>query len=309
VLPRDARRVVLRGSTIAVDRGVLTQQVPGDHQLLVSSFHLTPEALPQIIATVRAFGPQAVEGWSSSLTLLAARLRDAGEQLPVQAVITSSETISPRQLDLMREVFEAPVVDHYGQTERVAMAGTCEALGYHVFPDYGIVELLPVGGGRAEIVGTPLHNWGFPLLRYRTGDLVDPAPTGPCPCGRAFPRLGAISGRTEDAFVAADGRLIPLPSTVVDDLDGLVEAQIAQLAPGRFEVRVVPGPGFDATANRAHVLGNVERMIGPGQEVSIRTMDRIPRSGAGKLQTALVEAGATADSLVGGCAGSAGRAD
>jgi phenylacetate-CoA ligase len=287
-LPRDARRVVLRGSTIAVDRGVLTHEIPGDHQLLVSSFHLTPEALPEILRAIRAFRPHAVEGWTSSLTLLAARIRDAGERLPVQAVITSSETMTTRQVEVMRSVFDAPIVDHYGQTERVAMAGTCEAGGYHVFPDYGIVELLPADGGRAEIVGTPLHNWGFPLLRYRTGDLVDPAPAGPCPCGRSFPRLGAVAGRSEDAFVAADGRLIPLPSTVVDDLAGVDEAQIAQYAPGRFEVRVVPGRGFDADANRAQVLRNIERQFGPDQEVTIRRMDRIPRSAAGKLRTALV---------------------
>lgn len=136
-LPRDARRVVLRGSSIAVDRGVLTHEIPGDHQLLVSSFHLTPDALPEILRTIRAYRPDAVEGWTSSLTLLAARIRDAGERLPVQAVITSSETISTRQRELMGSVFEAPIVDHYGQTERVAMAGTCEALGYHVFPTTG----------------------------------------------------------------------------------------------------------------------------------------------------------------------------
>jgi len=287
-LPRNARRVVLRGSTIAADRGVLTHEILGDHQLLVSSFHLTNEALPQILDTVRAFRPHAVEGWTSSLALLATRMRDAGERLPVQVIITSSEVISPRQQEVMREVFDAPIVDHYGQTERVAMAGTCDGGGYHVFPDYGIVELLPADGHRAEIVGTSLHNWGFPLLRYRTGDLVEPAPPGPCPCGRAFPRLGAVAGRSEDAFVAADGRLIPLPSTIVDDLSGLVEAQIAQLGPGRFEVRVVPGHGFDAAANRAHVLDNVERLVGPGQDVTIRQMDRVPRSPAGKLKTALI---------------------
>jgi phenylacetate-CoA ligase len=309
-LPRSARRVVLRGSAIAVDRGTLTHEVPGDHQLLVSSFHLTPDALPAILETIRAFRPHAVEGWPSSLTLLAARLRDAGEQLPVRAVITSSEVISPRQAALMCSVFDAPLVDHYGQTERVAMAGACEAGGYHVFPDYGIVELLPgTDADRAEIVGTALHNWGFPLLRYRTGDLVESAPAGPCPCGRSFPRLGTIIGRAEDAFVAADGRPIPLPSTVVDDLTGLVEVQIAQLAPGRFEVRIVPGRDFDASVTRVQVLRNVERLIGPGQQVTIRPMDRIPRSRAGKLKGALIVAGGAHGSGTVGCTGTAGRAD
>jgi phenylacetate-CoA ligase len=293
-LPLRARRVVLRGSDFAADgRGAVTELVAGNHQLLVSSFHLTPQALPEILAAIRAFRPHAVEGWPSSIALLAARMRDAGEKLPVQAIITSSEVMNPGQQALMGSVFSGPIVDHYGQTERVAMAGTCEAGGYHVFPDYGVVELLPVDGrpASAEIVGTALHNWGFPLLRYRTGDEVGPAPTEPCPCGRAFPRLGQVDGRVEDSFVAADGRIIPLPGTVVDDLDGLVEAQIVQLAQGRFEIRMVPADGYDVDTGKARALRNVERLIGPGQQVSFRIVDRIPRTGGGKLKTAVVAGG------------------
>lgn len=296
-LPADARRVVLRGSGFVADRpGARTRSVPGDHQLLVSSFHLTPESLPDILAAVRAFAPHAVEGWPSSIALLAALLRDAGEHLPVQAVITSSEVMGRGQRELMRDVFTGPVVDHYGQTERVLLAGGCEAGGYHVFPDYGIVELLPVAGfpDRHELVGTPLHNWGYPLLRYRTGDEVASAPPGPCACGRAFPQLGAIDGRAEDSFRAADGRTIPLPSSIVDDLTGVVEAQVAQAGAGRFEIRVVPGAGFDAEACRGQALRNVDRLVGPGQQVEFRVLQRIPRSASGKLRSAVVLDGAVA---------------
>jgi phenylacetate-CoA ligase len=106
---------------------------------------------------------------------------------------------------------------------------------------------------RFEIVGTALHNWGFPLLRYRTGDQVGPASPEPCPCGRSFPRLGIVDGRVEDMVLSADGRPVPLPASVVDDLTGLREAQLVQHRPGVFEVRVVPGAGFDpaATERRA----------------------------------------------------------
>jgi phenylacetate-CoA ligase len=127
------------------------------------------------------------------------------------------------------------------------------------------------------------------VLRYRTGDEVGPAPAGPCPCGRAFPRLGPIDGRVEDSFIAADGRAIPLPSLVVDDLDGLLEAQIAQLGQGRFEIRIVPGAGFDAEAGRVRAMRNVDRLFGPGQQVTIRTVDRLPRSSSGKVKAAVVD--------------------
>lgn len=290
-LPRGARRVVLRGSDFAADgREAITKPVSGNNQLLVSSFHLTSARLPEILQVVREFRPHAVEGWPSSIALLAALMREAGETLPVPAIITSSETMSLGQQALIRAAFAGPIVDHYGQTERVAQAGTCEAGSFHIFPDYGIVELLAVDGrpGTSEIVGTALHNWGFPLLRYRTGDEVGPSPTERCPCGRAFPRLGTVDGRTEDSFVAADGRVIPLPSTVVDDLEGVLEAQIAQLAQGRFEIRMAPAEGCDVDAEKARALRNVERLIGPGQQVGFRTYERIPRTPAGKLRSAIV---------------------
>lgn len=292
-LPAGSRRVILRGSDFYADRphGVPVRYVAGGRQLLVSSFHLTSQNVPGILDRIRRFRPQAVEGWPSSIALLAALLRDRGESLPVIAVVTSSEMTTPGQRSLIHDVFAGPIVDHYGQTERVAMAGACESGGYHIFPDYAIVELLPVGGvpGRWEIVGTPLHNWGFPLFRYRTGDEVGPAPTGPCPCGRRFALIGPVDGRSEDVFTAADGRLLPLPATIIDDLTGLREAQIAQLAPGRFEIRMVPGAGFDSDAVEVKARRNVDRVFGPGQEVTLRTLPAIPRPPSGKLKAAVVE--------------------
>ncbi|WP_228566257.1 phenylacetate--CoA ligase family protein [Nocardia sp. SYP-A9097] len=291
-LPANSRRVVLRGSGFASDgtHGP-TLVLPWARQLLVSSYHLTPDRIDVIANNIRRFRPDAIEGWPSSIALLAALLRDRNHTIPVRAIITSSELMAPGQRTLMQEVFAAPIVDHYGQTERVAMAGTCEAGGYHVFPHYGIVELLSVAGSnsRWEIVGTSLQNNGFPLFRYRTGDEVRPAAPGPCPCGRAFPLLGVVDGRVEDTFTAVDGRPLPLPSSVVDDLTGLREAQIAQLRPGFFELRVVPGTGFSESRTIAHARRNVAQQFGAGQEVGLRVFDRLPRPRSGKLKTAIVE--------------------
>jgi len=269
--------------------GALTRQVPGARQLVVSSFRLSREQLPQLLQQIRTFDPQVVEGWPSSITILASLLHDQGERLPVTAVITSSEVMTAEQLRLMRKVFKGPVVDHYGQTERVAMAGNCEAGGYHEFPDYGIVELLPIEGrtDRWEIVGTPLHNWGFPLFRYRTGDEVGPRPTSPCPCGRPFRLLGAIDGRVEDTFTSANGQPLPLPHTVVKNLLGLREVQVAQLAPGRFEFRLVPIPGTDLAAVQDQARRNVAKYFGPHQTVTFQILDHIPRETSGKLKAAI----------------------
>jgi phenylacetate-CoA ligase len=292
-VPRTARSVVLRGSTFAAEpsaAGRVTKENPGAKQLLVSSFHLAPAYLSEILAALGRFSPTVVEGWPSSLTLLAALLRDAGRRIPVTAVITSSEAMTSGQTALLSEVFGGPIVDHYGQTERAVMAGACEQGGYHLFPEYGVTELLPVEGapGQYEMVGTPLHNWGFPLLRYRTGDLVRRGPEELCACGRDFPRVSLVSGRVEDVCRRADGTPIPLAGTIVDDLTGLREVQLVQHRAGRFEIRMVPGVGFDREAVLRRARRNFELMAGPGQELAFTEWKTIPRPASGKLRPVLV---------------------
>ncbi len=289
-LSRSPRRVILRGEFPAGHDGPPTKLLPGARQLLVRSFGLTPATLPAVVDAIRDFGPDAIEGWPSAITVLASLLHDRGLAVPVRAVVTSSEVTTAAQADLMRRVFGGTIIDHYGQTERIAMAGSCEAGGYHVFPDYGIVELLPVPGipESWEIVGTPLHNWGFPLFRYRTGDYVRSADPGPCPCGRAYPTLGRIDGRASDCFTSADGRPLPLPARVTD-LANVRQAQIAQRGPGRFELRVVPMAGADLQVLTAQIRANVDRFFGPGQAVSVRVVDAIPRTADGKMKNSVID--------------------
>ena len=140
-----------------------------------------------------------------------------------------------------------------------------------------------------EIVGTALHNWGFPLFRYRTGDHVRPADPGPCPCGHAYPLLGRIDGRVSNCFTSADGRPLPMPSIVTTDLMNVREAQVAQRGPGRFEVSVVPIAGSDLQALTAQIRANVDRYFGPGQAVSVRAVDAIPRTAAGKVKNSVID--------------------
>ena len=291
-LPSRPRRVLLRRNDPDLDgTGAVTRLIRGSSQLVVSSYRLDTVDVGRLVSEVRAFEPEAVEGWPSSIATFAALLQDRGERLPVRGVIASSEMISTGQRELIDQVFDAPVIEYYGQVERVCMAGVCPEGGYHEFPDYGIIELLPVDGqsDRWEIVGTPLHNWGFPLFRYRTGDQVGPRPAGPCACGRHFPLLGAIDGRKEDAFTGADGRRLPMPHVAVKDLEGTREVQLAQLEAGRFEVRLVPGTAFDFDLTRRHALENVEAYFGTGQTVTFRLFTTLPRSPSGKLKSTVVE--------------------
>ena len=60
---------------------------------------------------------------------------------------------------------------------------------------------------------TTLVKEGAPLIRFRTHDLASFIP-GECPCGRKYPRISQIMGRSDD-MVKVKGNII-FPSTIED---------------------------------------------------------------------------------------------
>jgi len=86
-----------------------------------------------------------------------------------------------------------------------AIAYEChQKSGMHLMDEY-VVEIVDPETGKqlqpeeiGEIVVTPIHNKGWGLIRFGTGDMSSYI-TEPCPCGRTASRLTGIVGRTGDA--------------------------------------------------------------------------------------------------------------
>jgi phenylacetate-CoA ligase len=91
----------------------------------------------------------------------------------------------------------------YASTEMSTAFTECENFqGGHHHPELIIVEVLdnenkPVNQGEAgELVITTLGIEAMPLLRFKTGDIVQ-LHTDACPCGRNSLRLGPVVGRKQ----------------------------------------------------------------------------------------------------------------
>jgi len=76
--------------------------------------------------------------------------------------------------------------------------------GLHVNEDHFIAEVIdptsfePVApGDEGELILTTISKEGFPLVRYRTGDITSLNPA-PCGCGRTFARMARVTRRTDD---------------------------------------------------------------------------------------------------------------
>jgi phenylacetate-CoA ligase len=124
----------------------------------------------------------------------------------------------------IEESWGATCFDHAGATEVGAWAFDCQARAgaIHLNEAEFICEVIdpetrePVGAGSlGELVITNLGRAGMPVLRYRTGDLVELA-TDACPCGRTFSRIkGGVLGRADDMIIVRGVNLYP---GAIDDL-------------------------------------------------------------------------------------------
>lgn len=141
-------------------------------------------------------------------------------QIPIRATIHAGEPGAsiPATKQRIEAAWNAKCYDHAGASEVGAHSFECEAQpgGTHVIESEFIVEVLnPQTGAavppgeRGELVITNLGRWGFPILRYRTGDLVELDPT-PCVCGRTFARFqGGILGRADDMVTVRGVNVFP----------------------------------------------------------------------------------------------------
>jgi phenylacetate-CoA ligase len=236
-----------------------------------------------------AFGyPSALDAFARELQALGLSGREFGWKV----VITSAEVLHDHQRERIRDTFGCRVADSYGCAEAGIAGFECEAGGMHVPVESVAVDRVPADGGGEEILLTDLYNFAQPLIRYRVGDLVEPWSTGSgaesagpaCPCGRALPLLGRISGRAGDMLELPGGRRVNanLPSYVFKRhaRAGTVhEYQFVQFPDGRIELRVIPGPAW-ADGMTGTLVSEVRGVL--NVDVEVRPVERIARRGRAK---------------------------
>ena len=252
-----------------------------DRQLLLSYYHISKETFPLYLERLANFRPAFIEGFPSTILLLAEFLNKLGSAIPMKAVFTSSERLYDVHRELIEKSFQAKVFDLYGQSERVVMATECEIhKGLHVNPEYGIMEILENGedarpGESGEIVGTGLNNYGMPLIRYRTGDVATLA-EGPCPCGWETPLLHEIEGRGADLILTPEGRIVPGNGLMMalHGIRNVSRTQVVQDSRDHLTVRVV-AEDRRADIDGPAIIRNLHACVGEAMHIDVESVEAI----------------------------------
>lgn len=163
---------------------------------------------------------------SSYALLLAEQVeaRGIGKNIKLKKGVIGSERWGEKMRNRIKSILGIELYDIYGLTEcygpGIGINCTEQTEGMHIFDDFVYVEILdpvtgkPVKDGEiGEITLTTLVKEGAPLFRFRTHDLAAFV-SGECPCGRKYPRITQIMGRSDD-MVKVKGNII-FPSTIED---------------------------------------------------------------------------------------------
>jgi phenylacetate-CoA ligase len=169
--------------------------------------------LPEYYQLLQHYRPRLVRGHPQAIQKLALLLQAQQMTGWKPAVVTpTSEALYDFQKSEIERAWQAPVLDHYGLKEHNAFFAQCLHGGYHIFPEYGITEIVhddgsPVQAGQEGwIIATGLHNFAQPLLRYNTRDRGVAASATSCACGRTLPLIHSIIGRIDDCIYTRDGK-------------------------------------------------------------------------------------------------------
>ncbi|MBR6335163.1 MAG: phenylacetate--CoA ligase [Clostridia bacterium] len=168
---------------------------------------------------------------SSYALLLAEEINKRGikDQICLTKGVIGSERWSEKKREYIARELGIELYDIYGLTEIYGpgIGVNCkDQTGMHYWDDYIYVEIinpetgeiLP-DGEEGEIVITTLVKEGAPLIRFRTHDLSSIIP-GECHCGRKYPRLDIIKGRSDDMFKVHGVNMFP---NQIEEILGLVD--------------------------------------------------------------------------------------
>lgn len=233
---------------------------------------------------------------SSYALLLAEEINKRGlkDKIYLKKGVFGSERWSKKMRKYIKDELGVELYDIYGLTEIYGpgIGINCEKeSGIHYWDDYIYIEIIDPKTGKTlpdgeegEIVITTLVKEGAPLLRFRTHDISRIIPEK-CSCGRCYPRIDMIKGRSDDMFKVHGVNIFPSQvEELLQNIDGVSsEYSIAiahddeinkdiMILTAEAEGRV----NFEETAKK--IGGMFKSKIGVTPRITIVPVGTLPRS-------------------------------
>lgn len=205
----------------------------------------------------------------------------------LQFILSSYEFASVVHRRILQRVFGVPVLNLYGSTEagHLLMEDThgkmvpSEATAY-----FELVNVDAAGVG--ELVVTSLSNELMPLIRYRTGDLMEAREEA---CGTNY----ILHGRARDALRAGDGRRVTTfeVDRCFENVAGIAHYELRPAADGSCVLRFVPDRRGPEAADLSALAARLEVRLQVPKNIVVESLPAVVPTHSGKYRLTVPVAG------------------
>jgi phenylacetate-CoA ligase len=286
------------GSILDLDKESSTKRLVDRlflRRLFISSFRLSDEDLEKAIINIRRFSPTILIGYPTPLYRLARYVNEKGVHgLHLASIISSAETLHEYQRVMIESTFGCKIFNRYGCREFGPIAAECDYHGgMHLFIDRFVVELI---GHHTEdfkeyceLIITDLNKYGMPFIRYRIGDLCICA-TSACACGRGFPIVERIEGRSFDLILGTNGNYVAgtFWTLLFRSIPGINMFQVIQKRRDFIEVKLETEGKLTPDA-KASMTVSIKKKCGEAMNIEIEEVHRIEHGRSGKNRFVISE--------------------
>jgi len=256
---------------------------------LLNSFNVTEQALDAFLGELQVFKPTYIYGYASSLHLAAEYINRTGKfTIRPQAVKSSAEMLYESQRAEIEKAFGTGVYNFYGSREVNNLAAECPSHeGLHVMASGRIIEVVDELGRQVPdgetgyLAVTDLTNFSFPFIRYMIGDMGIMKKSS-CSCGRGFPLLEGLTGRSSD-ILTINGKLIhgEYFTHLFYGRPEVRQFQVVQEKADYLIIKIVPA---DKAVDTQNIVDVVREKIGDNVTVEIKLVNDIPPLSSGKYR-------------------------
>lgn len=161
------------------------------------SFDMTKDKMDQCLKELSMNSIKYMYGYANAIYHLALHHQESNVKVKLKSCITTAENLTDTMRKVIETSFGCSVFNQYGCNDAGLSAYECEYHnGLHLINTRAFIEVLEDG----TLISSDTKNDVMPMLRYDSGDRIKLS-SKKCKCGRGFPLIEEIYGRSNDVVI------------------------------------------------------------------------------------------------------------
>jgi len=244
----DAPRIRLFGGSLGITQTKITGQIGARFRgdIFLPAFELRSDTANVYFERIRKSKSRFLIGYSSAIYKLATFAKEMKQEIMLDTVFPTAETILPEWEEVIRETFKCKIRPYYGCGEVNSLGYQFPGeSGYRIPEEHAIIEAIQGGQtdcqmSEGRFLITDLDNYAMPMIRYANGDAgkISDFHNGKA----SFGYIERLDGRYTGFLLTDAGDLISgaIAPHIFRNVKSVKNYQIIQEEPLSLLIKVVP---------------------------------------------------------------------